>query len=210
MRMVLRAMDQVSGSALAGSAVLMIHRMISAAVPLHTSDEKLVLSPAYPEIPPSFWEQYGLWVVLGSVISLGIIAAVLILILLPKPAVPVPIEVQTRNELESLLNQPEDGRTLSRISRCLRRYVAGAFGLPPEELTTAELNQLVTQNAMIGPELAPALITFFKRCDEVKFSPDVGQDTGHAQRALELFEEGERRRMLLRQAAAEQPPVVHS
>ncbi|MBC8097542.1 MAG: DUF4381 domain-containing protein [Akkermansiaceae bacterium] len=183
---------------------LLISGLPAAAASLQPPTEKLLLSPAYPEIPPTFWEQYGWWTILGSLVALGLIALVLWLKLRSKPAVTVPIQIQTRQELEALRQQPEDGKTLSRISRCLRRYVAIAFQLPPHEMTTAELSRLLAASPAVGSNLSVSLSDFFRRCDEWKFSPAPSPAPGAAGRALELLEAGERRRVEL----AAKPPVI--
>lgn len=177
------------------------------AAALQPQEEKPVLSPAYPEIPPTFWEQYGLWVVLGSFVMLGIIATLIWLKLRPKPALAIPMEIQTRQKLEALRQQPENGETLSKISRALRRYVVTAFALSSGEVTTAELHQLLTGNQTVGPQLSGSLNDFFRRCDELKFSPAPAASSGTAQHALELLEAGERRRAELRALAVAKPNV---
>lgn len=170
----------------------------AAAVP---AEEKMTLRPPHPEIPPTFWEQYHSWIIFGSFGALGIILLLVWLIRRPKPVAVVPIEVQTRNELEALRAQPETGATISTISRSLRNYFTIAFDFPAEELTTAELNRLLTANQSIGPKLSTQVVDFLKRCDQLKFAPasEISSDT--ALRALELLELAERRRAELRAAA---------
>jgi hypothetical protein len=175
----------------------------AAAVP---AEEKMALRPPHPEIPPTFWEQYHSWILLGSFVGLGIILLLVWLIRRPKPVTVVPIEVRTRNELEALRAQPETGATISAISRSLRNYFTIVFDFPVEELTTAELNRLLTASQSIGPKLSTQVVDFFKCCDQLKFAPASEVSSGTAQRALELLELAERRRAELRAAA--QPPAA--
>ncbi len=161
------------------------------------------LRPAYPELPPTFWDQYGGWVVVLGVVLLALVAFSVWLLLRPKPAVIVPIEVQAREELEILRKQSEDGRTLSQVSRCLRRYMAVAFHLPTDELTTAEFCRAIGNQSEIDVDLASALREFLRRCDELKFAPaQPSPPFGAAEHALNLVERGEACRAQARQAAA--------
>ena len=129
------------------------------------------LRPPHAEIPPTFWEQYGLWVILGGLLLLALVCAVVWFLTRPKPPVIVPPEVQARQALEPLRQQPEDGVLLSRVSQILRHYVAAAFDLPPGELTTTEFCRAIAGHAEIGPELSAALSDFLRQCDQRKFSP---------------------------------------
>lgn len=166
--------------------------------------EKVSLRPPAPEIPPTFWEQFHWWILLGVVVALIIICLAIWLIRRPKPVVIVPIEIKTRQELETLCQQPETGATVSAISHSLRNYFTTAFGLPGGELTTAELNRLLSSSQTVGPQLSTQVIDFFQRCDRLKFAPVSEISSGTAQRALELLEAAERRRAELR--AAHRPP----
>jgi hypothetical protein len=183
---------------------------VFAATNSELEDEKLALSPPHGEIPPSFGEQYGFWAVLGFVLLLAI-GVVAWFWLRPGPPAPTPIEVRTREELEALRRLNEDGKTLSRISRSLRQYLAVAFELPSGELTTSEFCQAIRADAKIGPDLAAKAEVFLRRCDELKFAPARSpQPIGAAAGALELVELGEARRAQLRQAAATATTIAES
>jgi hypothetical protein len=161
------------------------------------------LRPAHAELPPTCWEQHGGWIALVICLLLALAAYVVWRWLRPKPPVIVPIEVQTRQELGRLRAEREDGRTLSSVSRCLRRYVATTFHLPTGELTTAEFCRAVASQNAIDPALAGGLGDFLRQCDELKFAPaQPSPPFGAAERALKLVEQGEARREQLRQAAA--------
>lgn len=163
------------------------------------------LQPALPEISPTLWEQHGsLFVVLG-VFTLALAVALIRWLLKPKPNVALPIEIQTRRELEALRKRAEDGEILSKITRCLRRYIIFAFGLPQLELTTREFCRTILTNEKIGPELSSHFAEFLLRCDEQKFAPSNGSIlTGTAERALQLVELGEVRLSRIRQDAVGQ------
>jgi hypothetical protein len=175
---------------------------VAGVVVAQSPDDVPPLLPALPEIPPTLWEQHGLLIVVLGVLALALVGAAIWWLLQPKPSVPVPIEIQTRRELDALRQRTEDGRTLSEISRCLRRYFAVAFKLPPGELTTTEFCRLVAANEKVGGELATAVSEFLRGMDEKKFSPasSIGQNDA-ANRAIELFECGEKRRAELRPVA---------
>jgi len=129
------------------------------------------LRPPHAEIPPTFWEQYGLWVILCGVLVLGLVCVAAWFLTRPKPPVIVPPEVQARQALEPLRQQPEDGALLSRLSQILRRYVIAAFDLPPGELTTTEFCRAIAGHDPVGPDLSATLSEFFRQCDQRKFAP---------------------------------------
>ena len=160
------------------------------------------LRPALREIPPTIWELYGVWIVLGIVVIVALKAVLIWWLMQPRPVVPEPIEVLTRRELEALRQRPEDGQTLSEISRCVRRYFAVAFELTPGELTTAEFCQALAGSEKVGDGLSAAVSDFLRRADQRKFAP-VGAAalSGAAEEALKLFSAGEARRAELRQLA---------
>jgi hypothetical protein len=152
------------------------------------------LLPPRGEIPPSFWEQYGTWIVLGAVLFLLLLAFVVWLIIRPKPPVLVPYAVQARQELEPMRQLPEDGNLLSRTSQILRRYVAAMFGLPPGELTTTEFCQVILNDPKIGAELARETSEFLRGCDVRKFAPWPSEPPpGAVSRALGIIDGAERR-----------------
>jgi hypothetical protein len=166
-----------------------------AATNSESENEILKFSPPQAELPPSFWEQHGTWIVIAVIVALALVGTALWWMLRPKPSLPVPIEILSRKELQALRQRSEDGRVLSQISRVLRRYLAGAFALPADELTTSEFCRVIASHEKVGPELAAAVSDFLRRCDELKFAPaDSPTPIGAAARALELVELGEARR----------------
>lgn len=162
------------------------------------AEEAPPLLAPLPPIPPTIWEQYGLWITLGVLVIIVLKGVAIWWLLQPKPKLPEPIEVATQRELFELEQQPEDGATVSRISRCVRRYYATAFGLPAGEATTAEFQRWLAAQATIPPELASAVSDFLRRADEYKFAPGASGTSGWTQQARSLFERGEQRRRELR------------
>ncbi|TAK90877.1 MAG: DUF4381 family protein [Verrucomicrobia bacterium] len=158
------------------------------------------LIPAYPEIPPTFWEQHGSAIILASLATLLVMGIIIWLLLRPKPVVVLPPEVQARQALELLRQQNEDGNVLSEVSQVLRRYLVAAFEMSPDELTTSEFCHALQQSERIGDELTAAVSDFLRRCDEWKFSPaTMPVPLGAATQALALVELSEARRVHLRQ-----------
>jgi hypothetical protein len=156
------------------------------------------LRPPHAEIPPTFWEQHGVWLVILGVLLLAVVGAAVWFLTRPKPPVIVPPEVLARQALEPLHGQPEDGALLSRVSQILRHYTAAAFGLPPGELTTAEFCRAIAGHAQVGPELAAALSDFLRLCDHDKFSPPAPVPPLSAvARALKLIDYAQARRLTL-------------
>ncbi len=170
------------------------------------ADDIPPLRPPHAELPPTFWEQHSLWVIVAGILLLGLAGAAAWFLTRPHPPAAVPPEVQARQTLQVLRHQPEDGALLSRVSQTLRHYVHAAFDLPPGELTTTEFCRAVAGHGAIGPELSTALSEFLRACDRHKFSPPAPVPSlGAVSRALQLIEQAEARRAQLRQAAPGKP-----
>ncbi len=158
-----------------------------------------LLRPPRGELPPGFWEKYGLLTVVGALLAFGLLGVALWFLTRRKPvAMPAP-ETLARQALEPLRRQPEAGALLSRVSQILRHYLIAAFGLPPEELTRTEFCRVLLDNREVGPELSAGIGEFLRRCDERKFAPSVPQPAlGAAEQALEFIQAAERRLAHLR------------
>jgi hypothetical protein len=157
------------------------------------------LRPPRGEIPPTFWEQYGVWVWAGGALLAVLAGIVTWYLRRPKPAVIVPPDVAARLALEPLRTKAEDGALLSRVSQVLRRYFAAAFAMEPGELTTTEFCAAIAGNAQIGRELAAGLSDFLRRCDERKFAPNAsGPPLEAAAKALRFIDLAEARLATLR------------
>ncbi|MSU57195.1 MAG: DUF4381 family protein [Pedosphaera sp.] len=157
------------------------------------------LTPAYPEIPPTFWEQHGITITLAGLLALLVIGILVWLLLKPKLVAPPLPEVHARRALENLRQRSEDGSVLSEVSQILRRYLVATFAIPRDELTTAELCTALEGNPKVGDELFAAVSDFLRRCDERKFaSATTPAPPGAAAQALELLERSEARRAQLK------------
>jgi hypothetical protein len=107
-----------------------------------------------------------------------------------------------------LKGQSETSTVLSQISQILRHYLSAAFDLPPGELTTSELCQLLVTHHAICAELAKVLGDFLRRTDHRKFSPTASlPPSGAVAEALALVERCEARLLALRQTAGSAPAV---
>ena len=168
-------------------------------------DEAPKLQPPLGEIPPTFWEQHSLIVILAAAGIILFVALGIWFWLQPKPVEALPPEAMARRELETLSKRPEDGEVISRASQILRQYVLAVFELPAGQPTTAEFCQLIAGNDKMGNELSGALRDFLRQCDERKFAKsDSIAPLNAAARALTLVEHGEARREELRQRATAQ------
>ncbi len=169
------------------------------------------LLPPRTEMPPSFGEQYGLWLILAGIFVLVLVCGAIWFLTRPKPARIIPPAVEARTALEPLRQQREDGAVLTRVSQVLRRYVAEAFGMPQEERTTAEFCQALARVEHVGPDLSKDVSRFLKECDIRKFAPAPASSTvpavGAVPHAFKLIDQAEARLAQLRQAAAATPPV---
>jgi len=103
-----------------------------------------------------------------------------------------PVENLTRAALVSLLNEPEDGKLLSEVSRILRGYFGKQFQMSGEEATTAEFVAALAGNRNIPADLGEKVSSFLRECDARKFSPaNVAKELDAAERALELVNAAE-------------------
>jgi hypothetical protein len=161
------------------------------------------------ELPPGFWEEHGLLVVIGSVLALTLLGVVAWFFTRPKPVVPPAPETVARQALEPLSRQPEDGAVLSHVSQVLRQYLVAVFGLPPEEMTCTEFCRALRGHEAVGPELSAAIAEFLVRNDERKFAPAPPSPAMSAvAQALRFVEAAQRRLVQLRLAASRVPPTV--
>ena len=199
-----------------GFCLLAAQPLLAATTNSLASDDIPPLRPPHGEIPPTFWEQHGVWLVIPSVLLLALVGAAVWFLTRPKAPVIVPPEVQARQALEPLRRQPEDGALLSRVSQILRHYVAAAFSLPPGELTTAEFCRAIAGHAQIGPDLTAALSDFLRLCDQDKFSlPAPVPPLNAVAQALKLIDQAQARHFTLAQSAAQPtqsavatPPII--
>ena len=167
-------------------------------------EEPPKLQPPLGEIPPTFWEQHGVTVILGVGAFVLFVVLGIWFWLQPKPVAAVPPEVQARTALEALSQRAEDGVVISKVSQILRQYVLAAFELPTGQRTTAEFCTMTAKSVKVGNELSNALAAFLRECDERKFAKFGSGDALNATaRALELVNQGEARRERLRQSALE-------
>ena len=194
-------------------SLLVAQQLFAAAANPAARDEIPALRPPHAELPASFWEQYGPWVILAGALLLALVGAAIWFLTRPKPPVIAPPEIEARKALVPLCQQPEDGALLSRVSQILRHYFAAVFGLPPEELTTAEFCRAMAAREQVGPELTAALSDFLHQCDQRKFSPPAPArlpPCGAVAQALRLIDQAQVRRSALAQAAAQSPPIIPS
>jgi hypothetical protein len=163
-------------------------------------DDELVLRAAYPEMPPSFYEQYTLAIWAGGVLLAVAIAGGAWFLTRSRPKPVLPPEVEARRDLREMLERPETGAVLSRVSHVLRHYFERAFDLGTGEMTTAEITLAANNSSRVGPALAASLRDFLMRCDRSKFAPHGPEPPlGAAAEALNLVERGEARLAELRQ-----------
>jgi hypothetical protein len=182
--------------------------------PAPSSDTLPPLQPPHGELPPAFWQQHGWIVVTSDVLLLALLVLLILWARRSLPAVIVPPEVRAQRDLEALRDEPEDGVLLMKVSGILRRYVTFASGLPPGELTTAELCRVVAIRPLFSPDLAAAIADFLHQCDERKFAPaPPAAKLGAVATALALVEKIEQRRQSQVNPAPAQslpPPVPQS
>src|SRR5436309_12740564 len=85
-----------------------------------SSDEIPPLRAPRGEIPPTFWEQYGQWVIVGTVVVVVVACVAIWFLTRPSPPVVIAAAIQARRALEPLCGPAEDGVVLSKVSQILR------------------------------------------------------------------------------------------
>jgi len=168
---------------------------------LISSDEIPPLIPARPELPPTFWEQHGTWVVAGAGLLVVLFGGALWLLRRPRLPVAVPPAVQARQALEPLKGRAEDGLVLSSVSQILHHYVTAEFELPAGELTTTEFCGVLVRLDRMGPQLSAPLTEFLRECDRRKFAPGAAplEPFGAVDQAFRFIEQCEARLAQVRQ-----------
>ena len=172
------------------------------------ADQIPQLKPPHGEIPPGFWEQYGVWVIVATLIFVYLVTWGIWLVMRKRKPMNTPPEVEAKEALAAIHGQPEDGETLAEISRIVKIYFVRAFNLPPQEHTTAEITVLACESQQIGPELGQKLGVYLTELDRRKFATGI-QIAGRTalEQAEELIQASEDRRKELRiqeQEAAKQ------
>lgn len=171
------------------------------------------LRPPRGEIPASFWEQHGPWILAGAVLLTAVLGLAAWFVTRPKAVVPVPLATLAKQELESLRQLPEDGLLLSRVSQIVRRYFAAMFYLSTGEQTTAEFCKSVQQDGKVSSGLAKKVCEFLVHCDIRKFAPAAPPGpSGAVEQALAILDLAQNRvAELNRQPASgqgSQPPQL--
>lgn len=155
------------------------------------------LLPPRAPLPPTFWEQHGMAVIVGSSIFLGLASVVVWQILKSRPQRVLPPVIVAGEALAKCGARPEDGKVLSEVSQALRRYVCATLLFPPCELTTAEFCRELEHSEKIAPELKRAISDFLRACDERRFSPAASPASlnaaGRALQFIAVIEEEARR-----------------
>jgi hypothetical protein len=163
--------------------------------------DDLKLRPPRGEMPPPFWEQNDRWIVPVALAALLALALLVWYFTRPKPVAGIPPEVRARQELEALAAKSADRELLSRTSQVLKAYLAEVFGLPREELTTAEFCKAFSARTDPGESLSRNVCEFLRRGDQMKFAPGP-PPASTIPEALKLLDQAEARRADLRAARA--------
>jgi len=154
------------------------------------ADEALKLRPPRNEIPPSFWEQHGALVLVLGICALIGVALVVWYFARPKSVVPLPPGIRARREFEALAGKPADRAILTRTCQVLKSYVAEAFGLPREEMTTSEFCRAMNAQREMDAGAAQEVCRFLQRSDALKFAPGTTPQkfVEEAMRLMEMLE----------------------
>jgi hypothetical protein len=138
---------------------------------LAATNEIPPLRPPRGEITVPTGNERGWLVVVAIVVLLAIVALCLKWLVRSRPGRKVPPEIAACQALERLRERPEDAALAVEVSGIVRTYLRSALKLPPEELTTAELEEALREYAALDGDLVVATIEFLRYCDQVKFAP---------------------------------------
>ena len=167
------------------------------------TNDQPALIPPYAEIPPTFWEQHKIVIIIGGLFFILAQSFMLWKFLMRLQPKIEPVENLARAALSQLLNEPEDGKLLSEVARILRGYFGKQFQMPGEEATTAEFVAGLARNEQIPLALGQKVSSFLHECDVVKFSPaNPAQPMDAVEQALDLVNEAEKLRAKQNSASA--------
>jgi hypothetical protein len=145
------------------------------------------LLPPLAPMQPTFWEQHGIAVLVGSLILAVLVAVGVWRVFNPGPQPVLPPIIVAGKALAKCGARPEDGKVLSEVSQVLRHYISAVFGFSPGELTTAELCRELGRSEKLTPQLTRKISDFLRACDERKFSSSVSSEPlNAAARALQF------------------------
>ncbi len=160
------------------------------------------LNPPRGEIPPSVWEEYGGWIIAGSILAFAAIASGVWFLTRPKPEQKEPCVVAARRELKGLIDKQEDDALLVRTSQILHRYLAASFSMPGDQMTTREFCEGMSKNSRVGVDLARETSEFLQRCDVKKFAPAPPKgNLGAVATAMAIVDRAEQRLAHLHESA---------
>jgi hypothetical protein len=151
--------------------------------------------PPKGELPPSFWEQHGLWLILG-IVALLALAVLVWRILANRPPAAPPTPAETARAALARLNEAGDCRPESaplcathrahrlrsegarpnelpdQVSAILRAYFIAVLELPIPQLTNRELAAELRSHSKLKPELGAQAGAFLWALDQHRFDPD--------------------------------------
>ena len=151
--------------------VLVISLTCSSSIALAGAEKIPPLEPPKGELAPTFWEAHGWAVGFGVVAVIVLVELCWLWFRRPREVPVTPPDVLARRALEALRGAPENAEMLVKLSRLLRWYVIHSLGLPPVELTTADLRKALQSGPSVSPDLTLGITEFLRKCDECKFSP---------------------------------------
>ena len=167
------------------------------------ADQIPPLKPPRGEIPAGYWEQHGVWIIVGALLLICLVVWIIWLLSRKGKAAETPPEIEAWQSLIRLRNGPQTGEILSQASRVTKTYFGRAFNLSPGEHTTAEMSALAQASPQIGAELSQKLTALLVELDRRKFA---GGTKISFQQSLDetavLIQSAETRRQELRQLEA--------
>jgi hypothetical protein len=129
------------------------------------------LQPPHDLLAPSFWEQNSWLVIAIGSLGLALVGLGLWWRTRPKTAPALSPGQQIGNALLSWRDRPANPQLPTVVVRLVRQFAADAFALPPGELTTEEVDQLLASHPDACAHCRQALNLFLRANDARLFAP---------------------------------------
>ena len=151
------------------------------------------LQPIEELLPPTFWEQHRVAILLGGLLALAIFVVVAWWLRRTRPVQVAPPADLARKALRKLETGPDNGLLAGAVLKTLRGYLPAAIPtLPRGELTADEMIVPLRHEAALAPELREEIAVLLHQCEQRQFFHGrFDTPSGLAARALALIDKVE-------------------
>ena len=147
------------------------------------------LRPIEELLPPTFWEQHRVAILLGGLLGLAILAVAVWRFRRVRPVVVLPPAEVARKTLQRLEAGPDNSVLAGAVLKTLRHYLPAAIPtLSRGELTADEIVGHLDRKSSLPPELRNEISLLLRQCEQRQFFS--GRQDAHtklATRALDVI-----------------------